>query len=113
MEVSILIVLLGLGFAYFATQNMAAVVVNIANYSFYVPLYLVVIASMLVGLLFSLILSLFENISASLVIWGKEGTIKREQKEIAELSKHVHQLERENTELKSKRSRPNPAIRSV
>ncbi|MBI4226369.1 DUF1049 domain-containing protein [Candidatus Roizmanbacteria bacterium] len=77
MEILILTVFLGLGFAYFATQNIAPVAVHIVNYRFNLPLYLVVIFSILVGLLLSLIISLFENISASLTIWGKEAKINQ------------------------------------
>lgn len=113
MEVLILTVILGLGFAFFATQNIAPVVVNFANYSFNLPLYLVVIFSILVGLFLSLVISLFENISASLTIWGKEAKINQAKEKIAKLNKQIDQLERENIELKSKKNQATPAIRSV
>ena len=107
----ILIVILGLGFSFFATQNIVPVIVNIANYSFSVPLYIVVIASILIGLLISFIISLIENISTSFTLWGKENKIKQAREKIATMNKQISELERENIDLKAKRNQATSAIR--
>lgn len=75
---------------------------NISNYSFIIPLYLVAITSMFLGLFLSLIISFFENLSSGLTIWGKEHQIKKADKQIKELANRVHQLELENTKLQTK-----------
>lgn len=98
----IVVTIMGLGFAFFATQNTANVIVNIANYSFNVSLYLVAIASLFLGLFLSLIISVFEGIASSLTIWGKESRIKQADREITEMAKRINRLQLENTHLQTK-----------
>ncbi len=100
MELLIAIVIFGLGFAYFATQNAASVVIHLANYAFTIPVYGVVIISLLIGLVISLIFSLIENLSVGLTLWGKENRINADRKQIAVLNQHIHDLEIENAKLK-------------
>ena len=97
-----MIVVFGLVFSLFATQNTIPVVVTLAGSEFEMPLYMMVIASLFFGLLLSFIMSLFESFSSSLAIWGRDSRIKQDNKEIQNLNDRIHQLELENTRLKAK-----------
>lgn len=106
METLVIVTVIGLGFAYFATQNTANVIVQLADYSFNIPLYLVAIVSLLLGLFVALIISLFENISSGITIWGKENKLKQADRKIADLAKRIRQLEIENASLQTKAEEP-------
>lgn len=99
-----LIVLLIFGslVAYFATQNPQTTTVTLANYPLTdVPLYIVVLFSLLMGIGVSWFLSLFGTISSFFTIKKKETKIKQGNREITILTKRVHALELENERLKS------------
>ncbi len=102
MEILIAIVLFGALFALFATQNITPVIVQLAQYSFALPLYLVVIISLFIGLFMSMILSIIQDFSTSLTIWGKENNIKKAEGKIQDLTQYIHKLEVENASLKTK-----------
>lgn len=102
----IVIVALGAVIAYFATQNTSPVSISIVGYLLTVPLYSVVVGSLLVGFLVSWIFSLVDSLSSFLKIHGKESKIKKDQKEIEDLKKRIHDLELENENLKGKASSP-------
>ena len=102
MVTLVLVTITGLVFAYFATQNAAPVDLRIANYTFSAPLYIVTMVSLSIGLFLSLIISLIENISSQFTVWRKENRLKMANKEIAQLSNKVHDLEIKNTELETK-----------
>lgn len=102
MLVLIVTVIFGLGIAYFATQNTTTITIKLAGYTLTdLPLYVMVVGSLLVGLLFAWIINLVSSISSSLTIHGKDKTIKEAKKTIADLTKKVHELELENTQLKA------------
>jgi uncharacterized integral membrane protein len=89
--------------AYFATQNTTTVTLHFVSYSLTgIPIYLLVLASLLGGLLFAWILHLLNSISSSFALRGKNKTIKKGKVENLELTKKVHQLEIENTKLSTK-----------
>ncbi len=93
----------GLIFGYFATLNTAASSISFGVYTFeQVPLYLIVIASFAIGVLFSSIFYMLQSVSARLILGKKGKELESEKKEVAELMKRVHQLELENTKLKAK-----------
>ncbi len=99
----IVLVIFGIGVAYFATQNTQSIAITILSYPIRsVPLYLIVLGSLLLGFVVSWIISLVDVISSALKIHGKESTIKEANKKIAELNKRIHQLELENERLKGK-----------
>ena len=101
-----LIVLLIFGslVAYFATQNPQTTTVTLANYPLSdVPLYVVVLFSLLLGIGVSWFLSLFGTISSFFTNKNKETKIRQGNREITQLTKRIHQLELENERLKSKR----------
>jgi uncharacterized membrane protein YciS (DUF1049 family) len=103
----IILVVFGIGVAFFATQNTQAISITLANYPLTgVPLYLIVLGSLLLGFVVSWVISLADVISSALKIHGKENTIKDDKKQISELTKKVHQLELENERLKAESGHP-------
>lgn len=103
MEVIILAVVVGSGIAYFATQNTSLVTLHFGPYTLLnIPLYLVVTATLLLGLLLAWIFSLVNSLSSKITLHGKESKIKAAEKTIVELTKQIHQLELENVRLKEK-----------
>lgn len=96
----ILIVLVGLGIALFAQQNTQAIGVVVGPYFFpAVPVYLVVIFSLLFGLFVAWILSVMDFFSHSLLLRKKDTVIHTAEKRASELEDRVHKLETENARL--------------
>ncbi len=103
----IVLFVFGIGVAFFATQNTQAISITFANYPLSgIPLYLIVLVSLLLGFAVSWIISLVDVISSALKIHGKDSTIKEANKQIADLTKSVHQLELENERLKGESGHP-------
>jgi uncharacterized membrane protein YciS (DUF1049 family) len=103
----IILFVLGIGIAFFATQNTQTISIILADYHLNgIPLYLIVLVSLLLGVVISWIIGLIGVISSSLKIHGKESTIKDANKQISELTKKVHQLELENERLKAESGHP-------
>lgn len=101
----IILIASGAGFAYFATQNTARISVNLFHYVIpNIPVYVVVLAALLIGILICWVISVFGSISTSLKIFGKNSKIKQSSKEIDNLNKKIHDLELENENLKGKSS---------
>lgn len=103
----IVLFIIGIGVAFFATQNTQTISINLANNLLTgIPLYLIVLGSLLLGFVVSWIISFVDVISQALKIHGKESTIKDANKQITELTKRVHQLELENERLKAESGHP-------
>ncbi|MBP9716752.1 MAG: DUF1049 domain-containing protein [Candidatus Levybacteria bacterium] len=101
----IILIVSGGVFAYFATQNTQLVSVNFFHYVVpSIPLYVVVLAALLIGIVISLVISFFGFVSTALKLFGKDNTIKQSSKEIDNLKKRIHDLELENENLKGKAS---------
>ena len=73
----LIIVIFGIGFAYFATQNTGLVNIQLGSFLWQLPLYLVALGSLLVGLFVSSILSALDSISTWSSIRGRENKIKQ------------------------------------
>lgn len=102
MATVIITILFGLIITYFAIQNTGAVTLHFLSYTFDgIPTYLVVVGALLVGLLFSWIISLVKDIGTGFAMRGKENKIKDYKKENVQFLKENHQLELENTRLKA------------
>ena len=98
----ILIAIFAGSFAYFATQNTTLITINLGNYYLPdLPVYAVVLASIIATLLVSGLLYIIQSLSSSLTIHEKEDDLKKANNEIAELNRQIHKLELENTKLKS------------
>lgn len=103
----IVLFIFGIGVAFFATQNTQAISITLANYPLTgIPLYLIVLVSLLLGFVVSWIISFVDVIASVLKMHGKENTIKNAGKQISELTKRVHQLELENERLKAESGHP-------
>ena len=99
----VITVILAVAFALFATQNTHTVDINFANYVLpSVPLYLVVLASLALGLFSAFIIYIVKDLSSRLTISEQKDESKKLRSEVTELTKEVHKLELENTKLKAK-----------
>lgn len=98
----IVLIVFGIGVAFFATENTQPVSITLARYPFTgIPLYLIVLGSLLLGFVVSWVISLVDVISSALKIHGKDSAIKDGNKQITELNKKLHELELENERLKA------------
>lgn len=99
----ILLVIFGLGMAFFATQNTGMLHIWLGNYLLSgIPLYVVVIVSLLLGVVASWIISLADNFSSILTLHWKDSELKKAHKTIDELIRDNNELELENTRLKER-----------
>jgi uncharacterized membrane protein YciS (DUF1049 family) len=97
----ILLVIIGLSFGYFATQNTMNIPVNIAGSTFrQVPLYIVLGITLLIGLALSWIISVVDSIYVSMTLHGKDNVIKDAKRTNSELVRQIRQLELENATLR-------------
>ena len=98
----ILLIVIGFGMAAFATQNVEAVSINlIGNTLTEIPLYTIVLGSMLLGILISYLISLVNSINSILTIHNKETTINAANKKIEALQETNHSLELDLAQLKN------------
>lgn len=99
----ILLFLVGLAMAFFATQNTAGTAITIAQSTFRgIPLYVVVIGSILVGIVVSWLISLSNALSSTMTLHRKDSTIRDAQTTIDRLKKENHDLQLENARLARK-----------
>jgi uncharacterized integral membrane protein len=100
MLVVILFLVVGSVLVYISKFNFVPVTVNLGLYVFpNIPLFYVIIASLLIGLVISYLVYLIRFISTSFAFRGKNKEIKKEKDTVLELTKRVHQLELENEKL--------------
>ncbi len=98
----ILIVIFGLGFGYFATQNTSVVFINFWEYSSPpVPVYLIILISIGIGILLTMIFNFLKWFSSSRKLSKKERDLQKTESEVNELTKEVHKLQLENTKLEA------------
>jgi uncharacterized integral membrane protein len=96
----ILLLVVGSALVYISKFNFTLVSVNLGFYAFSnIPLFYVIVGSLLVGLVLSYLVYLVHAISTSFTIRGKDNEIKKNKDEVLELTKRVHQLELENEKL--------------
>ena len=101
MLILILLLVIGSMLAYLSHNNLTPVSVNVGSYVLAnVPLFYVIIGSLIIGLGLSYVINLVHSISSSLALRGKEKEVKKNKNEVLELTKRVHQLELENEKLK-------------
>lgn len=68
------------------------------------PLYLVILGSLLIGFLIAGVVSSVNSMFSAFKIMGKNSTISSSQKEVESLKVKIHDLELENTELKASKT---------
>lgn len=96
----LILIIFGLGMTFFATQNTGSVHILFGNYVLYgIPLYIVVIGSLLLGIFASWLISLVDAFSSTLTLHWKDSQIKNAYKTIETLRKEKHDLEIENSRL--------------
>jgi lipopolysaccharide assembly protein A len=102
MLVIILLLVIGSILVYISKFNFTPVSVNLGLYAFTnIPLFYVIVGSLLAGLVLSYLVYLVHAISTSFRLRGKDNEIKKNEDEVLELTKRVHQLELENEKLRN------------
>jgi len=102
MLVLILLLTVGSVLVYISKYNFTPVSVNLGFYVFpNIPLFYVIVASLLFGLILSYLAYIIHNISASFTLRGKNKEIEKNKDEVLELTKRIHQLELEKEKIKN------------
>jgi lipopolysaccharide assembly protein A len=102
MLILILLLVVGSFLVYISKYNFALVSVNLGMTVIdNVPLFYVIVASVVFGLILSYLVHLVGAISTSWTLRGKDNQIKKDKGEILELTRRVHQLELENEKQKN------------
>ncbi len=97
----ILLLVLGSGFAYASKFNSMLVTVYMGPYTVSsVPLFYVIVGSMLAGVIFAFLVQIIKNTTSFFELRSKSVEIKKLQDEVLLLTKRIHQLEIENERLK-------------
>ena len=98
----ILILIVGGVFVYLAQNNLVPVTLRVgATVITNVPLFYVIIGSLLTGLTVAYLIHLVNSIFVYFSMHGKDTKIKKGKNQIADLTKRIHQLELENERLKN------------
>lgn len=102
MLVLILFLVVGSGLVYISKYNFTPVSVNLGMYTIAnIPLFYVIVGSLVIGLVLSYLVYLVHSISTSFKFRGKDREIKKNKEEVLELTKSVHKLELQNERQKN------------
>ncbi|MBP7860001.1 LapA family protein [Patescibacteria group bacterium] len=94
---------------YLAQNNFTPVTVTIGSYIFSnIPLFYVIVASVLTGLILSYLIFLINSFFTAFSIHSKNRKIKKVSSENIDLTKQVHQLELENERIKNNTTTATP-----
>lgn len=97
----IILIVFGIGVAFFAGQNTQLTSIVAGPYGLQnIPLYSVVLGAMLFGIFVSWLISLVGFVSTSMTLRGKEGRIRDAEAQNHKLVDRVHALELENERLR-------------
>ncbi|MFA6250472.1 MAG: LapA family protein [Candidatus Shapirobacteria bacterium] len=100
MLILILFLIIGSVLVYISKFNFTPVTLNLGAYIFSdIPLFYVIVGSLLIGLVLSYLVYLVRAISTSFTLHGKNKEIKKDENKILELTRRIHQLELENKKL--------------
>lgn len=109
MPTLILLLIISGIMVYLAQNNLMLVTLNLGTYVFTdIPLFYVIISSLLAGLVLSYLVHLINAIFISFNMRSKDNKIKHDESEIVDLTKRIHQLELENEKLKNGSVTPEP-----
>lgn len=107
MAVLLISVVLGVLFAFFATQNTGSVALNFLSYTLpNVPIYLAIIVPLLIGLVIAYFAHIAKDLSQNLTINEQKDDIKNLKKELVEVTKIAHKFQVENSHLKNENGSP-------
>jgi len=102
MLVLILLLVVGSILVYISKFNFGLVSVNLGFYIINnIPLFYVIVGSIVFGLILSYLAYLFHSIFISYTIRSKNHEIKKNKEEVLDLTKQVHQLELEKEKIKN------------
>lgn len=102
MFILILLLVVGGIMVYLAQNNLMLVSLYLGPYIFTsIPLFYVIIGSLLAGLGLAYLLYLINSIFMTIAMHKKDIKIKETKNEVIELTKQIHQLELENERLKN------------
>lgn len=99
MSSLIVIVLLGLGFAFLAVQNTGVSAFNFLGYSWTLPIYMIAFGSLLIGFFISWIVSSISTLGTWFSLHGKDSKIHKSEQTVAQLQSKIRELELENAKL--------------
>lgn len=103
MIILVICVLFGIVVSFFATQNTQEITIHALNYQWsHVPLYFIVLTSLLIGVIFSWLIYMLNAFSQSFITKKKQHRMDELKKENIDIAKHMHELEIENAQLKAK-----------
>ena len=110
----ILLLIAGGIMVYLAQNNLMLVPLYLGPYVFSdIPLFYIIIGSLVVGLTFAYVLYLTNAIAVSLKLRKKNNTIKETKSEVVELTKQIHKLELENERLKNNSTTIEPSDKNA
>ena len=96
----ILLVILSLGFSYFATFNTQLSTITIPGYAqLQIPLYIIIGVTLVLGLSISWLNGLLDLLPIAMKLRGKEHVIKDAKATIHDLTHRINKLEIENAKL--------------
>jgi uncharacterized membrane protein len=102
MLILILFLVVGAIMVYLSQNNFMLVTLHLGKYVLSgVPLFYVIIGSLLTGLGLAYFVYLVNSIFTGFTMRGKDNKIKQTKSEIVDLTKQIHQLELENERLKN------------
>lgn len=102
MLILILLLIIGSFLVYISKFNFVPVTVNLGVYTISdIPLFYVIVGSLVFGLVLSYLVYLVRAISTSFTLHGKNKEIKNDKDKILELNNQINQLEQENQKLKN------------
>jgi uncharacterized integral membrane protein len=103
MVALILFILFGLVFGYFSTLNTATASIHFGFTSLsHVPMYILVLASFGIGVLFTSLFYILRSISSGMEKNKKEKELIVFKEESVLLTKKIHELEIDNAKLKTR-----------
>jgi len=107
MLILFLAIVLSIIFSIFATQNTGLITLYFYNYSLQnIPVYLVILASVLSAFIISLVVQLVKNLTSGITISNQKSRIKVLKRELAEVTKDLHKVELENAKFKTELGEP-------
>ena len=102
MLILIIYLIVGTALVYISKFNFTPVTLNLGYFVLTnIPLFYIVIGSVLFGLILSYLVHLINSVSTMFTLRGKNNQIKKEKEEVLELTKRIHQLELENEKQKN------------
>jgi hypothetical protein len=100
----IVLIIFGLGMAYFATQNTGVVHILIGSYLITgIPIYVIAIGAILLGVFISWLISMIDSFSSSMILHGKDSALKEARKNIDKLQEENRELTIEIANLKGQK----------